>query len=217
MAEIIDIYDDNMVKIGTKERKQAHIDGNWHKAFHCWIIFRGRDKKDYMVVQRRGPDKALFPNALDITAAGHYESGETIEDGIREVKEELGIDVSYKNLIPLGVKFDVAKVGEVVNREFDDVFLLLYTKDISEYNFQVEEVSGLALFRIDEALDMFSGKKKSIKARTIMAQKSQKGYIKKREIIDISPKDFIPRTDAYVYKMLVLARRCLNGEKHLII
>lgn len=218
MSEIIDVYDDNMKKIGSKERKQAHADGDWHKAFHCWIIYKDLFGTGYMVVQRRGPDKALFPNALDITAAGHYETGETIEDGLREVKEELGIDVSYRDLIPLGLKFDIAKVGSVVNREFDDVFLLVHKKDIADYNFQLEEVSGLAVFKINEALEMYAGRRKSIKAKAVMAEKTANGYKKKKENIEITPADFIPRTDAYVHKILVLAKRYLNGERdHLVI
>jgi isopentenyldiphosphate isomerase len=218
MDEIIDIYDDNMIKIGTKERKKVHFDGDWHKAFHCWIVYRDRNQKDYMVVQRRGPDKALFPNMLDISAAGHYESGETIEDGIREVKEELGIDVSYYDLIPMGIKFDIAKGENLVNREFDDVFLLVYDKDIKDYNFQVEEVSGLAVFSVDDALEMYAGKCRSIKARTVMRYKTPQGYEKREEEIEITPNDFIPRIDPYVYKMLILAKRYLNGERqHLVI
>ena len=218
MSEIIDIYDENMKLIGKKERRQAHKDGDWHKAFHCWIVYRNKDKIDFMVVQRRGPDKDLFPNALDITAAGHYESGETINDGIREVKEELGIDVSYNDLVPLGVKFDVAKVGDIINREFDDVFLLDYDKDISDYKFQLEEVAGLAVFNIDDALEMYAGERKSIKVRTIMAHQTSDGYVRKEEDIDITPDDFIPRIDEYVQKVLVIAKRYLNGErKNLVI
>jgi isopentenyldiphosphate isomerase len=217
MAEMIDIYDENMVKIGTKERKKVHLDGDWHRAFHCWIVYRDKNNQDYMVVQRRGPDKDLFPNALDITAAGHYESGETIEQGIREVKEELGINISYKDLIPLGIKFDVAKIGNVINREFDDVFLYINNKDIGEYNFQVEEVSGLAVFKIDEALEMYAGNNKPVQARAVISEKTSQGYTKRIITFNVTPKDFIPRTDAYVYKMLILAKRYLNGEKHLVI
>ena len=217
MSEIIDIYDDNMVKIGTMDRKEAHAKGHWHKAFHCWIVYRDSSGTDFMVVQRRGPDKAVFPNALDITAAGHYESGESIQDGIREVKEELGIDVSYDDLVYLGIKFDVAKVGDIVNREFDDVFLLAFNKDIAEYQFREEEVSGLTVFDIDEALQMYAGEKETIQARAIMAVKTSDGYTKNEEIIEISPQDFIPRTDPYVHKMLILGKRYLDGEQHLVI
>jgi len=217
MVEMIDIYDENMVKIGSKERKQAHLDGDWHRAFHCWIVYRDKKKDDYMVVQRRASDKALFPNALDITAAGHYESGESIEQGIREVREELGINISFKDLVPLGIKFDVAKVGDVVNREFDDVFLYVHNQDITEYNFQLEEVSGLAVFKIDDALEMYAGARKSIQARAVMAEKTARGYERRVVTFGVTPGDFIPRTDAYVYKILILAKRLLNGEKHLVI
>lgn len=215
MSEVIDIYDENMVKVGQKERKQAHLDGDWHKAFHCWIIYRDVAGRDFIVVQRRGPDKALFPNALDITAAGHYESGESLRDGLREVKEELGIDVEYEKLIPLGVKIDIAKIGQVTNREFDDVFFFVCERDITEYDFQREEVAGLAVFSIDEALEVFGGKRKSLSARAVMASSSGAGKVELS--LTVRPSDFIPRVDAYVYKILVLAKRCLNGESHLVI
>jgi isopentenyldiphosphate isomerase len=104
MTEILDIYDDQMRHIGTKERGAVHRDGDWHKVFQCWVVYRDADGRDYLVVQRRGPDKDIYPNYLDISAAGHYQAGETIRDGIREVQEELGIQVSFDDLIPLGVR-----------------------------------------------------------------------------------------------------------------
>ena len=86
--EIIDVYDDMMNRIGTMTKKGAHLTGTWHKAFHCWIVYKSADGEPHMVVQRRGPDKLQFPNALDITAAGHYLAGETVADGLRELQED---------------------------------------------------------------------------------------------------------------------------------
>ncbi|MBZ0275880.1 MAG: NUDIX domain-containing protein, partial [Anaerolineae bacterium] len=95
MTEILDIYDEQLNKIGTKERGAIHRDGDWHKVFHCWVAYRDESGRDFVVLQRRGPDTEVFPNLLDISAAGHYQAGETVRDGVREVREELGITVQF--------------------------------------------------------------------------------------------------------------------------
>jgi isopentenyldiphosphate isomerase len=215
-GELIDIYDDRFQKIGTKERVQAHRDGDWHRTFHCWIVYRdAATGQDFMVVQRRGPDKDLFPNLLDITAGGHYAAGETVRAGLREVQEELGIAVDFERLIPLGVRLDVAVDGPVVNREISDVFLLIDNRDISAYPFRREEISALVVFSIDEAIAMCAGERPTIPARAVIATPESDNLIE--EWITVSMQDLVPSYDRYFYKILVLARRCLNGEKHLII
>lgn len=216
--EIIDVYDDTMNKIGTMSKKGAHRTGSWHKAFHCWIVYKKLNGEPFMVVQRRGPDKAQFPNMLDITAAGHYKAGETVEDGLREVQEELGISVSFDRLKPLGVKHDVTLSPGTINREFDDVFLLNHDQDIMTYNLQVEEVAGLAEFNAKEAMEMFAGEREYIVARAAMFEKSANDKpILVQSLIEVRPSDFIPRVDAYYYKISILAVRYLNGEKYLTI
>jgi len=217
MREIIDIYDDNMNRIGSKDRDEAHRDGDWHKSFHCWIVYRDNKGLDWIVVQKRGSGKALFPDYLDVTAAGHYIAGETPQDGPREIREELGIHAKFQDLVPLGVKHEVAKVGNIVNREFVDVFLLVCDSSLSRYPFNPEEVKGLALFRIDDGLDMCAGNKSRIDAQfvTIHHLQMKDEIVQKSSTVGLS--DFIPRSDAYLYKILVLAKRFLNGEAHLVI
>jgi isopentenyldiphosphate isomerase len=206
VTEILDIYDDQLNKLGTKERGAVHRDGDWHRVFHCWVAYRGADGCDYLVVQRRGADKDMFPNFLDITAAGHYQAGETIRDGIREVHEELGIDVDFDDLIPVGIRISMARFNGLIDHEFADVFLYIHDRDIATYNFQVEEVAGLVALGIDDALSLFSGDVSSITARAVGTQNGN---------IELTRKDFIPNIDVYDYKMLILAKRALNGEKHL--
>ncbi|WP_432855295.1 hypothetical protein ACQPXB_22030 [Amycolatopsis sp. CA-161197] len=46
-----------------------------------------------MLLQKKAPRWYSFdrPDYADITVGGHYQAGETIPDGVREVHEELGL------------------------------------------------------------------------------------------------------------------------------
>jgi isopentenyldiphosphate isomerase len=206
MTEILDIYDEDLKWLGTKERLAVHRDGDWHKVFHCWIAYRDADNCDYLVMQRRGPNTQTFPNMLDITAAGHYQAGESPRDGIREVREELGLDVEFHNLIPLGVHISVGRYKDLIDRQFADVFLYIYNQDIADYHYQVEEVAGLVTLPVDDGLAMFAGERDSMIVRAVGVQNGD---------VTITLSDFIYTPDSYTYKMLILAKRALNGEKHL--
>ena len=115
--EIIAVFNENMEQIGTAPRQQAHDQGLWHHTFHCWIVRKEGDRK-FLLFQRRGENKKAFPNVLDITAAGHIMADESVEDGIRELEEELGLSVDHSQLLDLGIRCEVVKLPNMINREF---------------------------------------------------------------------------------------------------
>ena len=43
--ELIDIYDSEMNLLGVALKSQAHQEGLWHKAGHCWIITEDRSEE----------------------------------------------------------------------------------------------------------------------------------------------------------------------------
>jgi isopentenyldiphosphate isomerase len=208
LVELLDIYDENLNRLGVKERDAVHRDGDWHRVFHCWVIYRDAAGCDFMVLQKRGPDKDIFPNVLDVSVGGHYAAGESMADGVREVREELGIEVAYVDLIPVGIRITVARYAGLIDREFADNFLLIRDTDIQDYAYQQEEVAGLVVFAIDDALALFTGERETMAARAVGLGTAT---------LDIGPKDFVPLVDRPFYKALVLAKHCLNGEKHLVI
>lgn len=212
-TEIVDIYDENLQRIGSIPRDEAHATGAWHRSIHVWIV--KPSGAGYVLFQKRGKDKKLFPNCLDITAAGHYRAGETAREGVREVLEELGLPVDYSELIPLGVKMDVAKVGDTVNREFDDVFLLL--KDLSPKDYQLDpaEVEGLVQVEVDEGLALFGGDSDTARAIGIEWDRGSGGWADIS--LTVTSADFIPRIDPYYYKVFILAKAAIAGSKHLAI
>ncbi len=205
MGEMLDIYDENLVRLGSKDREAVHRDGDWHRVFQCWIAYQ-RASDAYLVMQRRAPNKQFFPNMLDTAAAGHYTMGETIEDGIREIREELGIDAQFDQLVPLGQRVGIARYGELVDHEVADVFLLIYDKDIREYQMQTEEVSGLVAFKVADAHAHFAGEHPTIPAQAVGYSSGQ---------IELVRDDFIKTIDGYLEKMLLLVSLYFRGEQFL--
>ena len=134
--EYIDIFDENNNPIGEiKEKQQAHEDGNFHRIAHIWII----NDKNELLLQKRSASKKSHPNCWDISGAGHIKAGETVIDGaIRELKEELGVEIQEKNLQYITI---IKSTKNPKNMEFQYVYLLRCNKKIEEYIFEDNEVS----------------------------------------------------------------------------
>jgi len=139
--ERFDIFNEQMIKIGVDTRANVHARGLWHQTFHCWVL---NNSKTEILLQLRQNDKDTYPGLLDISCAGHLLSGETVEDGVRELEEELGISSSFEELIFCGMVAQENLISsELIDREFNHVFLLKSNKAIEDFNFQLEEISGL--------------------------------------------------------------------------
>ncbi len=203
MTELLDIYDDNMNHLGTKSRAEVHRDGDWHKVFRCWVIYRDELGEDWIVLQKRAPDKDTFPNYLDISAAGHYAAGETIQEAMRELNEELGLYPHLDELIPLGIRIGVTKYKTLIDRQFSDVYFYICDQPLAAYDYQKEEVSGLVALNVNQGLRLFLGEIDHINVPAV-------GY--DTNIIQLTLDDFIPVVDHYIEKIFLLAKRCLDGE-----
>lgn len=213
--EYLDIYDSTGKPTGlTKLKSQVHREGLWHRTFHCWIIYKEKDGSDMIVIQKRASKKINYPDKLDITAAGHLKAGEGIEGGLREIREEIGLSITVDKLISVGVRVCVGDFqAHIINREFQDVFFLKNNTPISEYKIQEEEIYGMVSIQVDEGLKMFAGEIEFVKANGIVLEK---GITIPREFV-IRKEDFVPTLDNYYYKILILAKRILANEKHLLI
>ena len=150
-AEILRIFDDNMVCIGQKPREEVHKSGDWHETFHCWFTVG-----DELLLQKRSPNKKDYPGLFDITSAGHLTAAETIEDGIREVEEELGVKVEFKDLIPLGILKEEIILENMCDREFCHVFLY-ECEAMPTFILQKEEVESMYKVKLEDAIKLFGG------------------------------------------------------------
>ncbi|CAH0347234.1 NUDIX domain-containing protein [Bacillus sp. CECT 9360] len=161
--ELINIFDEQRKKAGIATRAEVHKRGHWHETFHCWVISR-QNGIDYIDLQIRSHLKKDFPNLLDITAAGHLLAHETVHEGIREVNEELGIRVSFNELLSLGVIKDRILTGDFIDNEFCHVYLYKSKYQLADYRLQQEEVSGIVRAKFDEFFELWTGARAELEA-----------------------------------------------------
>ena len=139
--ELLDVLDENGKLTGeVEERSEIYRRSLWHRSCHIWII----NDNNELLVQKRNPYKQTFPNLWAISVAGHVESGENSKDtGVREVKEELNLDISKEELEFL---FTIKRIQPYKNsylRVFDDVYLLHKNIDCEQTKLQVEELTDI--------------------------------------------------------------------------
>lgn len=95
-SELLEIYNEDGTPSGKyKERKQVHRDGDLHKCVQVCLI----SHKNEILIQKRAPHKEIYPDKWDISVAGHVACCQSVmEAALKEIKEELGIEMSEKNL-----------------------------------------------------------------------------------------------------------------------
>ncbi len=121
----------------------AHRKGLFHSTIHVW--FYTSDRR--ILIQQRGKDKETFPLLWDVSVAGHIESGEDIEaSALREIKEEIGLDVVEEDLEKIAIFKSVHKhADDFVDAEYHHTFLCKLTVPLEQLIKQDSEVETLAL------------------------------------------------------------------------
>ncbi|MHC5229453.1 NUDIX hydrolase [Enterococcus sp. LJL99] len=140
--EVLTIFDSEYNKIGTATRAEVHAKGLWHETFHCWF-YTIKDNDLLIYFQKRAAQKKDFPNLFDITAAGHLLANEPVLAGFREVKEELGIDVTSEEAEYLGIFPVHIELADFFDNEFTNVFIVETNLLANEFELQEEEVAGI--------------------------------------------------------------------------
>ena len=118
-----------------------------------------------VIVPQRTMNKKLYPGCYDYSGGGHVNYGETYEEAIiREMKEELGIDITdlreiaYLNPYKDGVGC------------FSKFFLAQYDES-QKIKYSPEEVEKILLFSVDEIARMIEREPEMFKPDYIVAFK----------------------------------------------
>lgn len=197
-SELINIFNDQREPIGVATRKEVHKHGYWHEAFHCWFISRD-ELDDYIYLQLRSEHKRDYPNLFDITAAGHLLFNESVADGIREIKEETGIDVAYHELISLGILDYVVVKNDFIDKEIAHVYLHNYNRPLDDFTVQSEEVSGMFMTRFSDFYELWMGQRDQIDLQGFVMDE-QGNRIEINKVVE--KVQFVPHDEEF-YKLIV--------------
>jgi isopentenyldiphosphate isomerase len=192
-TELLEVFTPDGQPTGrAKTRAAIHLDGDWHLAFHCWIL---RKAGTEIVLQRRSLLKDTFAGVWDAAAAGHWRFGESAPEAAREIAEELGIDVAFESLVYRARERGAREFPNgLVDRELHDVYVLEDDRPLSAYRPDPREVSGVAAFAAAEVLALVEGIVSSVDALDAMSV-SPDGSLEPTTV-RVSREDLVPYSAA---------------------
>lgn len=143
--EYLDIYNEKKEKLNKKIKRGDKLLDNEHIL--VTVIFIENNEGKYLI-QKTSKEKG----EKYATTGGHVLSGETPKTAIiREVKEELGLDISNENIIYIGdLLFGIP---------FGEIYYLKKDLDVSKLSLQHEEVEQVEYLSKDEILKLIETEK----------------------------------------------------------
>lgn len=167
----------------------------------------GRESRGYALFQKRSMEKKIAAGKFDVSVGGHYAAGEDARSaGPREIREELGLAISFADLVPLGKRVFVYSFAPGISEhEFQDVFLLPLEQRPETLVLQEGEVDGVLELEIDTSVELFSATVSSATGRLTASDGAESP-------VSVTISDFVPCEDRYYLKLLRLARRYLQGD-----
>ncbi len=143
--ELFDVLDKNQNPLGyTKIRGEELNENEYNNGTDIWIF----NNKKLLMTKR----------SINKSHAGEWEvpggcskAGETsVEALVREIKEEIGVDIKKEDCIFLGT--------DLYKKNFVDVYKSNLLVDLSKVKLQEEEVSDIKFVSKKEFLDMVKAK-----------------------------------------------------------
>jgi isopentenyldiphosphate isomerase len=148
--EQIDVLDEQGNNTGrVLSFDEVHQNELWHGVAHIWVY----NDKGQMLMQQRGSDVAWAANKWDLAGGGHISAGETPKQAaMRELSEELGLEVNEKDLIQAGKTYaenTTPKTGKL-HRAWEWNYIAKMDVDLSEVKLQAEETQKVAWMDLDQ-------------------------------------------------------------------
>lgn len=149
MEDFIDI----VTKDGTPTAKscpksEIHSKGHFHNTVHVWLYTSNGE----ILLAQRSASKTICPLLWDVSVAGHVDAGESLEiAAIREVKEEISLDITENELEKIGA-FECFQSypNGIIDNEFHHTFIVELKKDLNSLIPQKVEVADLKLVTFKE-------------------------------------------------------------------
>jgi len=116
--EYVILVDENDREIGIKEKMEAHIHPELHRAFSVFIF----NDKNELMLQQRALSKYHSPGLWTNTCCSHPRQGEKTEEAAhRRMVEEMGFNCEFHEAFSFIYKADVG--DGLTEHEYDHVFI----------------------------------------------------------------------------------------------
>ncbi len=152
--ELWDLYNKDRVKVGTDHVRGTEIpDGCYHLVVHVWI----KNSKGLYLISKRAPDRPTFPNMWECVGGSVIKGENSSEGALREVKEEVGVDLNGCEGQVVFTKtrgiIDGKKFGDIM-----DVWLFSYDGEVSLSKATTREVSEVKWLTREEIMTLYEKK-----------------------------------------------------------
>ncbi len=138
--EYLNVYDENKNKLSRRILRGERLNENEHILLSIIII---QNESDEYLIQKTSKEKG----SVYATTGGHVLYDETSKDAImREVKEELGIDISNDEIVFVD--------SIILGTPIFDVYYLKKNIDLNDVVMQKEEVSDIMYMSKDKVLNL---------------------------------------------------------------
>ena len=146
--EYIDILNDDLTVLKSCLKSEAHKHGYLHASIHVWFYTDSGE----LLLQKRSPNKISFPNLWDVSVAGHVSSCEkTITSALREVEEEIGLQIKRSDLNFIGTHKELHHhKTDFIDNEIHYLYISKLHRKLEELTIQEEELTELKLIPISE-------------------------------------------------------------------
>ncbi|HEX8226820.1 MAG TPA: hypothetical protein VF572_03035 [Candidatus Saccharimonadales bacterium] len=177
----------------VKSSAQAIADGDWVGSINIWLYTLTPEPS--IIYQERLKTGAWAPGMLDVAAAGHYTTGESGLDGLRELSEELGITVAPEDCHYFGRRININIDSRGRERHsVSEVYDVEFKGNAADFVLQADELEGVVVAPIRQLMQMY---------RTGGSFEAE-GIDPSGKIItyDISAESFVQNYDDYQRKMV---------------
>lgn len=149
--ETWDLYTKYREKTGKEHVRGKQIpDGYYHLVVHVWI----RNRKGEYLISQRAANRPTFPLMWECVGGSVLKGESSIEGAIREVKEEVGLDLNPED----GVKI-FSKIREVIDgkqfQDIMDVWLFEYDGELHLMEATTDEVADCRWMSVDEIKKLY--------------------------------------------------------------
>ena len=153
-TEIWDLYSENRELLGRDHIRgeQLPIDG-FHLVVHVWI----RNSKGEYLISQRSANRSRYPLMWECVGGSVVKGEDSLQGAIREVKEEVGIDLEPDKGHVLFAKVRKIMEGKIFN-DIVDVWLFYYDGEVNLSNATTDEVAQVAWMDREQIRDLHEQK-----------------------------------------------------------